>query len=783
MNLVFHSSIPFSLKPLRGSTFSQTLKGSRVVWVIASIAIAVLAVSVAVFRLYLASSSNISKKKNWTSINNMDKMRDLTSHPLHKPTQNIPSNSLDNFDPYDNNKPLGLPVDPTSTFLQNNASHLNKSDDELKQKNSSDLGMYIYGLQEQIESENQLLSFYTQDDEVKEINGRIQELQSKLDKAMDRYKLEIAKENFQTNGGIGINTLPPVDTSDISSPIDTQNGLQDNSNRGSGTNLISNPVIISNPSIGGQNNPSIPQDDSTSTIGNSTVHSNVPVNDPSDFNSKYDLGLYIVGLQEEIQFENDALQLLVDQKDIDYTKSRIQALKDDLDKALEKYKRAELRLDFQPKPISKLMTIDVSELTERLNALEKALPDNKYNSKASHAISNLSDFIDLISNDEQLMTQCFTRIDEILFSKIFSYNSKLRLVLDEDDKSGLKSLQQLFPIVNKYISFIEKKNKELATRLKIKFANLPVKVGQDESVDSHIQFPNLYINEVEQVRILIDHFQRKEDKKIDEVLNALGSANFSQENFNKIAKMAADDRSHLSKNNRLKLQDALRKLKRFPIPSSWSYQEVQKSIHKHFLSTSNNSKKVQKLWQTSKAKQFFEAQAGKNEDEIHIPRWYHATKHNISENFFDLIAASGEIKVMHKGSYKGAWVSNQRESSYGDSVFIFSHRIRKIHPKAKIRTRNNDGVRWRGLQKDIPFIEAQNNIHGKKEEFLSLIGIRNGYDKNDIKTRIIKDLREKKGLKNPVIFSVRLVDYIHKNILKSIGCPNFSSRWWGSSKF
>lgn len=46
---------------------------------------------------------------------------------------------------------------------------------------------------------------------------------------------------------------------------------------------------------------------------------------------------------------------------------------------------------------------------------------------------------------------------------------------------------------------------------------------------------------------------------------------------------------------------------------------------------------------------------------IDIPKWYHCTKrHHINK-----IIHSGKIKVLHKGAYKGAFVSTQPESLYG----------------------------------------------------------------------------------------------------------------------
>lgn len=442
----------------------------------------------------------------------------------------------------------------------------------------------------------------------------------------------------------------------------------------------------------------------------------------------------------------------------------------------------------EPPSISSERLEEIS-LTNVLDSFENAFFNKKqgylnvYHDLISQSIVSLSRFLDHNDQNEEEVTKCFVQIDKLLFNNFFnkSLKGKLNLMIHEGEKSRLKPLQGLFSILEKHISIIQNKDPKLAARLKIKFANLPIKFGNEADKDGRFHFPGLFLSETDQLTILIDHFKSKENTKIDKIINVLDQ--IRQKDLSKIAKMAAVESSRLSKINQFKLQNALDKLMGIHAPSNWSQQcDVYKSLENHlkFCDLVKNGKIIDKLWRTSKAKQFFEKQLGRTEDEIQIPRWYHATKHNQDINFFDPIIAGGKVEVMHNGTFRGAWVSNRREASYGDSVLAFSHRIAKIDPTAHIRTNNPSGVRWRGMQKAIPFISQTPS--SPREQYLSLVGLSSGKDRKDIKVQLIKDL-ENITILDPVVISVAQVDYIQKNIFKAVGCPNLSEKWWGEYPF
>ena len=485
-------------------------------------------------------------------------------------------------------------------------------------------------------------------------------------------------------------------------------------------------------------------------------------NNFQSWNKTSDISEEILDLEDELKSEKEMLNLLDDKSDI---LVRIQELQSRLDLALKIYARKESK---------KYPSQDSS--TTSLNSFKNLLD---YSGNMIN-IKSLKNFLENNATNEKILIETFIAIDKFLADKVFEKKKgKLNLPLDENDRGRFKSFQELFPVFEEHISFIEKKDPSLAARLKIKCANLP-------NTEPRVKYSKLFLNETKQLMILIDHFQEKENAKIDELIWNL--KDICQEDIKIIANFAVEDKSPLNNVNRAQLQSALKKMMGDEAPETWAhYDDVLESLRNNFQKSRNQSKVafkvekiVEKLWRMSIAKHFFADQVGRRENEIQIPRWYHATKHSQYTNFFDPILKEGKIQVMHKGMYRGAWVSNQREVDYGDSVFAFSHRIETIDPFASIQTRNNRGVRWRGLQKPIPFIQSPESSQSpqNQETFLSLIGIRLNGDEKEVREKVIKQL-EKKKIKNPTIFSVAQVDYIHKNIFKAIGCPNLSDKWWG----
>ena len=78
--------------------------------------------------------------------------------------------------------------------------------------------------------------------------------------------------------------------------------------------------------------------------------------------------------------------------------------------------------------------------------------------------------------------------------------------------------------------------------------------------------------------------------------------------------------------------------------------------------------------------------------------FFHAT--NTFEKFSAIIT-SGQIKVMHNGAYKGAFVSCQHVKSYGDFVFILSKKLVN-HSFLHANSLDASGDYWAGFAKDIP---------------------------------------------------------------------------------
>jgi hypothetical protein len=346
---------------------------------------------------------------------------------------------------------------------------------------------------------------------------------------------------------------------------------------------------------------------------------------------------------------------------------------------------------------------------------------------------------------------------------------------------------EFFTIVDNHLAIVEKKDSQLAVRLKVKLANLPLRDDVDPitqlpvPIDRKVKFPNVHLSERNQVTILVSHFQSEEDKNLATfIANLPSQAKFSDKDIKKLTRMAVKGTSHLSNANMLQLQNALKNKLGSHAPINWDdFNKVQNAImsynHGAFFGYFGDSAQVVALHQASKAKKYFERQLGLPEDQIQIPRWYHATKHNQGGcNYLSDIIKAGQINVEHRQAFKGAWVSTQREWEFGNSVFVFNHRIAKLDPNVFIGYEKGK-VRWRGLQYAIPLLDAS------KVSYLSLIGLYQGADKMvkaDVKQKL-----ENKNIKNLTIVSVELVDYIQREIIKTIGNPNLSEKWWGKADF
>lgn len=392
-------------------------------------------------------------------------------------------------------------------------------------------------------------------------------------------------------------------------------------------------------------------------------------------------------------------------------------------------------------------------------------------------LAKFSGYMDSNADEEAFIQDCLTQVDEFLTQTFFTSPSES--CLQEQQKVNLMVFHEFFAICNKYFPVIENTQPQLALKLKVKLANLPLRSDVNRE-----DFKNIYLTEQDQLRILTNHFQDEENTHIQTVIRRLQSlskkANIYEGDITKLSKLICNKQSPLSATNRQALQQALLQVMGLQAqPASWNdhdHTRIKQELKLYFKSTpyyyGSSLNEILDLHRASKAKQYFVRQDGFNEDEIQIPRWYHATHYPT----VTLIINSGVIRVMHKQAYNGAWVSSQRETSMGDCVFVFNHRITQIDPNVFIGYEHGK-VLWRGLQKEIPLVGSNtvSNVH--------LVGYRKtGLNVKDEKRRILQDLSNPKvQLKRVTVVSVEQIDYLQKETLKVIGNPNLTEQWWGKA--
>lgn len=148
-----------------------------------------------------------------------------------------------------------------------------------------------------------------------------------------------------------------------------------------------------------------------------------------------------------------------------------------------------------------------------------------------------------------------------------------------------------------------------------------------------------------------------------------------------------------------------------------------------------------------------------------VPRWYHATK----PNYILPIIQSQNIAVNHKQAFKGAWISNQWELSFGSCIFVFSNKITEIDGGKVFIGFEKGETNWRGLQQPIPLIN--NFVYFALDDY-SL------YNKNTYVSAL-----ENIGIQNPIIISNQLLNFIQKEMMKVLGNPNLNANWWGAADF
>lgn len=337
--------------------------------------------------------------------------------------------------------------------------------------------------------------------------------------------------------------------------------------------------------------------------------------------------------------------------------------------------------------------------------------------------------------------------------------SQKRIAPPEVKKRDLLCLKGLFGMLDKYMPAVD--SHKVLLDLRVKCANLPCPAVRTA-------FPNLFLSEKDQLDILIAGLQEREDKEI-QILSRLIRApmNPTANDLYQLAKLVSS-KSGLSQDNRLQLRMLLSS--RMGAPQDWDdFRQVKDALDKAFLLHPGKQSLCNDLKRISKAKMFFRQQLGLSEEMIMIPRWYHAT-HQL--NIQGIIGKRG-IEVRHEKAYRGAWISTQREASFGRYVLSLSNRIVQMNPSAFIGYEYFD-KRWRGIQKTVPI----------KHNTLVLVGVPAHVDKTARKTDKLDLVRilQKNGFANVKALSADQVDYMEKEVAGILGAPNLPDQWWGKGR-
>jgi hypothetical protein len=362
----------------------------------------------------------------------------------------------------------------------------------------------------------------------------------------------------------------------------------------------------------------------------------------------------------------------------------------------------------------------------------------------------------------------------ILLGDVFQLGaaSQSGMGLSEMRKADFLAFKGLFSILNDYLPSLDPGKTEdqaLLTQLKLRCANLPCPIERTH-------YPHLFLSEIEQVAILTTELQEKEDLTTGELVRLLKDHYPSASQIHHLAKLV-NQRASVSEENRQKLKEVLGERLGQNTPKNWDdYLEVRECLKKVFLNPDRTGTKLDSSWihslkRISKAKVFFKEQFKLSEEEILIPRWYHAT----DRKAMFAILGSGKIQVRHEQAFKGAWVSVQRESDFGNYTISLSHRIACLDPKVFIGYQYLTVRRWRGLQKAVPLETEKGGGH------IALIGVPLQVDKMVQKADKLKftNILEQRGLPNVRAFSSRQLDFIQSQVAEILGAPNLSSNWWG----
>ena len=370
----------------------------------------------------------------------------------------------------------------------------------------------------------------------------------------------------------------------------------------------------------------------------------------------------------------------------------------------------------------------------------------------------MSGFMKRNSANEAFVNEALKEIDTFLTQVFFS--SSTTSALQEEQKADLVVFHEFFAIVDEHYAVIEKNDPQLARSLKVKLANLPLADGPEYLPREH--FKKIYLSEKEQQQILIDRFVADENAAVDRLIAEIGwnSSALNSLDFKRLQKLADPQKKRLLPQNVQKLGKVISKVN----PSLTAPQTYNPY---GYLQSAVTQGPMTDLYRASKARRFLERQQS-------VPRWYHSTK----IDYLEAIVKSGEIQVKHEQAYNGAWVSTEREPGFSHdqsgAVLIFSHDISEIDPDVYIGFEKGlEKKRWRGLQKPIPLRHATK--HDKP--YLALISLGAKATKED-KEKFVA-LMKSKGIQQPYILSLDIVDYMQKAVAQLIGNPNLTEKWWG----
>lgn len=192
---------------------------------------------------------------------------------------------------------------------------------------------------------------------------------------------------------------------------------------------------------------------------------------------------------------------------------------------------------------------------------------------------------------------------------------------------------------------------------------------------------------------------------------------------------------------------------------------------------------VTDLKRNAKAKEFFQGQLSCREEDIFIPRWFHATRQERADtpgSGYGALLRSGLISnEAQSGGFWGAWVSTVMETAYGPMGIAMSEKVQTLDDKPNIQTTHGDRTRWRG-------IGGTDAIEGKPIDLTRMkvmLWVPNSpQDKpaqKIAKTEAVKALTEGRRLPYTALaVTAEQMSYMQSLGQTILGTPNLSWHWW-----